>query len=161
MQINFTTKKIWSTVLIYPINQILIIVWRTLMKEGNVDGGWKKQVVQTYRKNYRQTRVSITSEINNDKARKDGSHTTKYINNSTKQYNNEKKEKHQTENKNDKKEKSVIILGGSMVKHINGWDISKKLTWCKVYVKDLSIAKTQYMKDYLKLSLCQNLSNLI
>ena len=62
------------------------------MKEGHVDGGWKKQVVQTYRKNYRQTRVSITSEINNDKARKDGSHTTKYINNSTKQYNNEKKE---------------------------------------------------------------------
>ena len=161
MQINFTTKKIWRTVLIYPINQILIIVWRTLMKEGNVDGGWKKQVVQTYRKNYRQTRVSITSEINNDKARKDGSHTTKYINNSTKQYNNEKKEKHQTENKNDKKEKSVIILGGSMVKHINGWDISKRLTWCKVCVKDLSIAKTQYMKDYLKLSLCQNLSNLI
>ena len=155
MQINFTTKKIWSTVLIYPKNEILIIVWRTLMKEGNVDGGWKKQVVQTYRKNYRQTRVSITSEIN------DGSHTTKYINNSTKQYNNEKKETHQTENKNDKKEKSVIILGGSMVKHINGWDISKKLTWCKVCVKDLSIAKTQYMKDYLKLSLCQNLSNLI
>ena len=34
-----------------------------------------------------------------------------------------------------KKEKSVIILGDSIVKYVNGWDMSKRLTQCKVYVK--------------------------
>ena len=34
-----------------------------------------------------------------------------------------------------KKENSVIILGASIVKYVNGWEISKRLTQCKVYVK--------------------------
>ena len=60
-----------------------------------------------------------------------------------------------------KKEKSVFILGDSMVKHINDWEISKRLMQCKVHVKHFSIAKTQCMKDHLKPSLRQNLSNFI
>ena len=46
---------------------------------------------------------------------------------------------------------SVIILGDSMIKHVNGWEILGK--WqgnCKVYVKHFSRAKTKYMKDYIK-----------
>ena len=42
-----------------------------------------------------------------------------------------------------KTQKSVIILGDSMVKHINGWEISKRLQPdCKVYLKQFSGAKT-------------------
>ena len=38
------------------------------------------------------------------------------------------------------------------MKHINGWKISKILPQCKAYVKYFSDAKTQCMKDYLKLT---------
>ena len=47
------------------------------------------------------------------------------------------------------------------MKHINGWKISKILPQCKVYVKYFSDAKTQCMKDYLKLLLRQKPSHFI
>ena len=51
----------------------------------------------------------------------------------------------------------VIILGDSVVKHINGWEISKRLqSDCKVYVKQFSGAKTKCMKDYTKPPLQEN-----
>ena len=39
-----------------------------------------------------------------------------------------------------------------MIKHLNGWDMSKKVhkSECKVYVKSFPGAKTFYMKDYVK-----------
>ena len=41
-----------------------------------------------------------------------------------------------------------------MLKHINGWEISKRLeSDCKVHVKHFSGARTKCMKDYLKPSL--------
>ena len=44
-----------------------------------------------------------------------------------------------------------------MVKHINGWEISKRLqSDCKVYVKQFSGARTKCMKDYTKPSLREN-----
>ena len=44
-----------------------------------------------------------------------------------------------------------------MVKHINGWEISKRLqSDCKVYVKQFSDARTQCMKDYMKPLLRKN-----
>ena len=53
-----------------------------------------------------------------------------------------------------KTQKSVIILGDSMVKHINGWEISKRLqSDCKVCVKQFSSATTKCMKDCRKSSL--------
>ena len=58
-----------------------------------------------------------------------------------------------------KTQKSVIILGNSMVKHISGWEISKHLqSDCKVYVKQFSGARTKCMKDYnyMKPSLREN-----
>ena len=51
----------------------------------------------------------------------------------------------------------VVILGGgdSMIKHLNGWDIAKKVhkSKCKIYVKPFSGDKTSCMKDYVKPSL--------
>ena len=49
-----------------------------------------------------------------------------------------------------------MILGDSIVKHVNGWEIAKKLPDCKVYAKSFSGAKVRCMKDYLKPSLRQN-----
>ena len=42
-----------------------------------------------------------------------------------------------------------------MIKHLNGWDISKKThkSECKIYEKSFASAKTSCMKDYLKPSL--------
>ena len=62
-----------------------------------------------------------------------------------------------TDNKKDHKQKSIIILGDSMIKHVNGWEISRKLQGnCKVYVKHFSGAKTKCMKDYIKPSQREN-----
>ena len=51
--------------------------------------------------------------------------------------------------------KSVVIIGDSMIKHLNGWDMSKKVhkSECKVYVKSFPGAKTSCIKDYVKSSL--------
>ena len=63
------------------------------------------------------------------------------------------------ENKKDQnrnnKVKSVVITGDSMIKHMNSWDMSKKVhkSECKVYVKSFPGVKTSCMKDYLKPSL--------
>ena len=34
--------------------------------------------------------------------------------------------------------KNVIILGDSVIKHVNGYDIARKLNTCKVFVKHFS-----------------------
>ena len=53
--------------------------------------------------------------------------------------------------KGEKNEKSVFVIGDSMVKHLNGWEMSKKLNAnCKVFVKTFSGAKTTCMHDYVK-----------
>ena len=58
------------------------------------------------------------------------------------------------ENRNQKLKKTVVILGDSMVKHINGWGMAKKVnTDCKVFVKSFSGATTQCMVDDMKPSI--------
>ena len=37
--------------------------------------------------------------------------------------------------------KNVIILGDSVIKHVNGYDIARKLDKCKLFVKSFSGAK--------------------
>ena len=51
--------------------------------------------------------------------------------------------------------KSVAIISDSMIKHLSGWDMSKKAhkSGCKLYVKSFPGAKTSCMKDYVKPSL--------
>ena len=55
------------------------------------------------------------------------------------------------QNRNNKV-KLVVIIGDNMIKHLNGWDMSKKVhkSECKVYVKSFPGAKTSCMKDYVK-----------
>ena len=44
-----------------------------------------------------------------------------------------------------------------MVNQTNGGGISKRLqSDCKLYVKKFSVARTKYMKDYMKPSLREN-----
>ena len=53
--------------------------------------------------------------------------------------------------KGEKNEKSLFVIGHSMVKHLNGWEMSKKLNAnSKVFVKTFSDAKTTCMNDYVK-----------
>ena len=50
--------------------------------------------------------------------------------------------------------KSVIILGDSMTKLLNGWEMAKKIqSNCKIYVKTFSGATVSCMEDYMKPSL--------
>ena len=47
--------------------------------------------------------------------------------------------------------KIIFILGGSIVKHVEGWKLSKNVDRKdKVYVKSFSSAKVKCMKDYVK-----------
>ena len=58
------------------------------------------------------------------------------------------------EKQNNTSSKSVIILGDSMIKHTNGWEIARKLKAnCKVYAKAFPGATTQCMMDYMKPSI--------
>ena len=87
----------------------------------------------------RNTSISGSNNNKSDKTKSDKSSTSK------------------TDNEKNHKQKSVIILGDSMIKHVNGWEISRKLQGnCKVYVKHFSGVKTTCMKDYIKLSQCEN-----
>ena len=53
--------------------------------------------------------------------------------------------------KGEKNEKCIFVIGDSMPKHLNGWEMSKKLNAnCKVSVKTFSGAKTICMHDYIK-----------
>ena len=55
------------------------------------------------------------------------------------------------QNSKEKNEKSIFVIGDSMVKQLNGWEMSKKLNAnCKVFVKTFSGAKTTCMHDYVK-----------
>ena len=62
-------------------------------------------------------------------------------------------EKDKKPNKEQKKGKSVAIVGDSMVKHLNGWEMSKKIKNCKIYVRSSPSAKVECMDDYKKPSI--------
>ena len=79
------------------------------------------------------------------------------LSNNTKKINPKSENKQVIKNNNIKTQKSVIILGDSMIKHINGWEISKRLqSDCKVYVKQCSGARKKCMKGYMKPPLREN-----
>ena len=45
---------------------------------------------------------------------------------------------------------NIVILGDSMIKHVNRYKMSNKLENCKVYVKSFSGSKVRCMKDHMK-----------
>ena len=55
----------------------------------------------------------------------------------------------------DRKNELVAIIGDSMIKHRNDWDMSKKVhkSECRIYVKSFLGSKTYSMKYYVKPSL--------
>ena len=59
-------------------------------------------------------------------------------------------------NRGHEDKKNVIIFGASVIKHINGYDIARKLVKCKVFVKRFSGAKVRCLKDHMKPSLHEN-----
>ena len=69
---------------------------------------------------------------------------------------------HTDEKQNNTSSKSVIILGDSMIKHTNGWKISRNLKAnCKVYAKAFPGATTQCMMDCMKPSIRAKLDHII
>ena len=65
--------------------------------------------------------------------------------------NNQEKDKNQ--NKEHKNEKSVVELDHSMVKYLNGWEMSKKIKDCQEYVRSFPSANTKCIDDYKKPSM--------
>ena len=56
--------------------------------------------------------------------------------------------------------KKVFVLGDSMVKHIQGWDITKKLeNKDKVYFRQFAGSKVICMNDYVKQCILENNPN--
>ena len=53
--------------------------------------------------------------------------------------------------KGEKNEKSIFVIGDSIVKYLNGWEVSKNLNAnCKVFVKTFSDGKLTCMNNYVK-----------
>ena len=60
-------------------------------------------------------------------------------------------------NLNTKDIKKVFVLGDSMVKHVQGWDITNRIDIKrKVYVRQFSGSKVDCMKDYMKPCIREN-----
>ena len=91
-----------------------------------------------------------------------------YNNNENRENNNEQEDVSAHENRSPDKEatqssstkrgshdkRSVVVLGDSMTKLLNGWEMVKKLeATCKVFVKTFSGATVSCMEDYMKPSL--------
>ena len=93
----------------------------------------------------------IFNETNNINAAIENSNLTAKTGNGNKHQQNRKKnseqEKDKKSNKEQKKGKSVLILGDRKVKDLNGWEMSKKIKNCKLYVQTFPGAKVYYMED--------------
>ena len=58
-------------------------------------------------------------------------------------------------------EKRVFIIGDSIIKHINGYEISGKLENCKVFVKPCHGATIRCLEDHIKPVLRENPDEII
>ena len=74
----------------------------------------------------------------------------------------------ETPKKNTKKNKNsspyckrAYIIGDSILKHVQGYEISKSLENCKTNLKSFSGAKVRVMQDYIKPALRQNPDQII
>ena len=75
---------------------------------------------------------------------------------------NETSKKITKKNKNSSPEcKRIYIIGESILKHVQGYEISKSVENCKTYVKSFSCAKIRDMQDYVKPSLRENPDQII
>ena len=59
------------------------------------------------------------------------------------------------------RKKRVFILGDSILKHVNSYEITKKLDNCKVYVKIFSGEKIKCMEDYAQTTIRTNPDHIV
>ena len=65
-------------------------------------------------------------------------------------------------NKNSSRDcKRIYLIGDSILKHLQGYEISKSLENCKTYVKSFLGAKIRDMQDYVKPALRENPNQII
>ena len=118
----------------------------------------KKKTIPDYQEHKDKT---SDVETNNEQM-----HIENYINEQTQTIDEKKdREKNDKENKkskkgkvpedNKKKNKKKYVLGDSIVKHVEGWQLSK-MTNQKVYVRSFSGAKVKCIKDYVKPCIREN-----
>ena len=55
----------------------------------------------------------------------------------------------------------MLILGDSIVKYINVFDISRQIENCRVYVKGFPGAKTECLKDYAQATTRENTDHIL
>ena len=55
----------------------------------------------------------------------------------------------------------MIILGDSIIKHVNGYEISKKLQKCKVLVRSFSESKIRSIGVHMKPSISEKHDDII
>ena len=71
-----------------------------------------------------------------------------------------KTELKESSQKNEKGER-IFILGNSILEHVNGYEITKKLNNGKVYVKRFSGAKIKCMEDYAQPTIRTNPDHIV
>ena len=100
------------------------------------------------------------SDIDRDDQREhveNKSHKEKHQVNESNKDNDKSSHTEQLPSKDKKNKDTVYILGDSMVKHVEGWKVTKSInTDMKVYVRSFSGAKVKCMKDYVKPCLQEN-----
>ena len=60
-----------------------------------------------------------------------------------------------------KEKKNIVILGENMLKHLKGYDMSKKVGDCKVFVRSFSGTKLRCIKEHTKLTMREKLDHVI
>ena len=55
----------------------------------------------------------------------------------------------------------MFVLGGSVIKHVKSYSLSKSLDNCEVYVKDFPSARVRCMKDYVRPTIRENPNHII
>ena len=79
-----------------------------------------------------------------------GDHFSKTPNQDDNKYKKPSSNSDKKTNKDQNKNKKIYILGGSMIKNLKVWEISKKLKNANVYVRHFAGAKVRCRKDHIK-----------
>ena len=125
-------------------------------------------VINPYSETIKELVISSYKNMNNDNNSKsvennitecDVDTTVIFVDDNNKVNDSEKRTKENQTGKAvvNKNKQKVFILGDSIVKHIQGWEITKKLdNKQNVYVRHFSGSKVSCMKDYVKPSIREN-----
>ena len=104
------------------------------------------EIFYQHQKKKKLQKNNIQNTVTREHIRVDKENDISNASNSTKTDENKK-----DQNRNNQV-KSVAIIGDSMIKHLNGWDMSKNVhkSEHKIHIKSFPGAKISCMKDYVK-----------